>query len=249
MNRFLVLAAGLSAAALIAGCSGTSLNSNVSRIRAVDEATGTTDQATIYINDGSANGSQSYGQASSYLYVNSGASNFGWAINLSAGGLTTAFPAQLAAGDAYSAILLGNASLTAGYQSPFLDITLDDLSAPPSGDSRVRFIHDAPDAGPIDLYVNGALEQANYPYPGTTVVGLPAGASFTAFPFSTQQFSYVNVPAGTISVEFKEAGTSTVLAGPTSFAIKGGDRYSFFLAEPTIAPTIAYSIQQVSDNI
>jgi hypothetical protein len=249
MNRFALLTAGLSVAALLAGCGGTTLNSNVARIRAFNGATGTTAAATIYINDGSANGDQNYGQVSQYLYVNSGTSSFGWSDNESSGGLTSAFSSTLNSGDAYSTILLGRADLQLGTSSPFLDITEDDQTAPPSGDSRIRIIPDAPDAGSVDVYINGSLQQAAFAYPGTTITGIPSGITLTAEPFSLQQFTYFNVRSGNVSVEFKEAGTSTVVAGPTNLNVSEGSRYSIFLMEPTVPPTVTYSIQQISDAL
>jgi hypothetical protein len=249
MNRLLIIIAGLTITLLMAGCGGTSLNSNVARIRAIDVATGTTAAATIYINNGSANGDQTFGQASQYLYVTSGASDFSWAVNLSTGGLTSTFATNLNSGTSYSAILFGRADLQTGNSSPFLDITEDDQTAPPNGDSRIRIIPDAPDANAVDVYINGSLEQATFPYPGTTLTGIPKGLSLTADPFSLQQFTYFNVPSGNVSVEFKEAGTNTVVAGPTNFSVSGGQRYSFFLLEPVTTPTPTYSISQFSDNL
>jgi hypothetical protein len=252
MNRFLCMVAGLSAAALlIAGCGGTSLSSNVARIRAYDGATGTTSTATIYINNGSANGSQNYGQVSSYLYVNSGTSTFAWAVNNLTGGSVTPFPATLNPGSVYSAILLGNASTgnSFGPSSPILDVTVDDQTSPPSGQSRIRIIHDAPDAGSIDVYINGSIQQSSYAYPGSTITGLTPAEIALGTPFSLQNFNYSNAPAGTVKIQINEAGTNTVIAGPTSFPITGGGKYTFFLNEPTVSPSATYSFQQITDSL
>jgi hypothetical protein len=250
MNRILCTVAGLSAAALLlAGCGGTSLNSNVSRIRAYDGATGTTSTATIYINNGSANGSQNYAAVSSYLYVTSGSSNFAWAVNNLTGGSVTPFAANLNQGSVYSAILLGRADVEFGSSSPILDITLDDQTSPPSGDSRIRLIHDAPDAGPVDVYINGTLQQSAYAYPGTTITGLTASQIALGTPFSLQTFAYSNVTSGSIKIQVNEAGTSTVIAGPTSFSVNSGSKYTFFLNEPTVTPAPTYTLSQITDSL
>ncbi len=250
MNRILGTAAGLSVAALfISGCGGSSLSPNVSRIRAYDGATGTTAQAAIYINNGSANGDQNYEQVTPYLYVNSGASTFAWAVNGLTGGATTPFPANLNAGTAYSAILLGRADEQFGTSSPILDITADDQTAPPSGDSRYRLIHDAPDAGAVDVYINGQKEKSGYAYPGTTVVGVSQVQLGEGTPFTLQQFGYSNVAAGSVKVQVNEAGTNTIVAGPTNFSVTAGSRYTFLLLEPTTTPTPTYTLQQIGDNI
>jgi hypothetical protein len=173
MNRFLCIVAGLSATALfLAGCGGSSLSSNVARIRAYNGVTATTAQAAIYINSGSANGLQNYQQITSYLYVNSGTSNFGWSVNNLNGGLNAPFPISLNPGGVYSAFLLGRGDQQFSTSSPVLDISVDDQTAPPSGEARIRLVHDAPDAGAVDVYVNGTLQQSDYAYPGTTITGV-----------------------------------------------------------------------------
>jgi hypothetical protein len=250
MNRIVCMVAGLSAAVLlISGCGGTSLSSNVSRIRAYDGATATSSTATVYINSGSANGSQNYSQVSNYLYVKSGTSNFSWSVNNLSGGVTNSFAANLNSGAVYSAILLGRADEQFGTGAPILDITVDDQTSPPSGDSRIRLIHDAPDANAVDVYVNGTLQQSSYAYPGTTITGLTSAQIALGTPFSLQTFGYTNLPAGSVKIQVNEAGTNTIIAGPTSFSISGGSRYTFFLLEPTVTPSPTYSLQQISDGL
>jgi len=271
MNRFLCMVAGLSAAALlIAGCGGTSLSSNVSRIRAYNGANGTSATATIYINNGSANGDQNYEQVTQYLYVNSGTSTFAWSVNGLTGGSTTPFSANLNSGGVYSTLLLGNATETLTTSSPFLDITADDQTSPPAGQSRIRLIHDAPDAGTIDVYINGVLYdntiynannavytppslssgQIPYEYPGTTLTGLTSSELSLGTPFSLENFGYYNVPAGTVTIKVTEAGNpSAVILPTTSYSVSSGNRYTFFLLEPTTTSPYAYTIQEIGDSL
>jgi hypothetical protein len=249
MNRFLCMVAG-TLAVFIAGCSGSSSSSSsVARIRAYDGATQATGAATIYINSGSANGDQNYEGVSQYLYVNSGTSTFAWAVNTLTGGLVTSFPVVLNSGSVYSAILLGNADDQFGSASPILDVTVDDQTAPPSGDANIRIIHDAPDAGPINVYINGNEEQANYAYPGTTITGLTAAQQEAGTPFSLQNFPYTGVAGGSVTIKIVDAGTSATIAGPTTFTVTAGSRYTFFVLEPTVNPAPTYTLQQITDAL
>lgn len=74
----------------------------------------------------------------------------------------------------------------------------DDYTAPATGEIRVRFIHAAPGAGDVDIYVTA---------PGTNIAGVePAVADLPYLESS----GYLDAPAGTYQVRICPTGTKTV---------------------------------------
>jgi hypothetical protein len=89
----------------------------------------------------------------------------------------------LAASNAYTAIAAG---FLANIEAL---LATDDTSPAASGQARLRVIHASPDAGPVDILVNGQIVLSNVAF-GT--IG-----------------NYLSVPAGTYTIQVNAAGTST----------------------------------------
>ncbi len=111
---------------------------------------------------------------------------------------------ELAAGKAYSLVVVGTSS-----SQQTLTLT-DDLTAPPSGKAKVRFVHASPDAPAVDVAVSGAATPAfgNVAFKGAT--------------------DYATVDAGTVTLNVNAAGTSnTVLALP-NVTLDAGAVYTIY---------------------
>jgi len=82
----------------------------------------------------------------------------------------------------------------------------DDYEAPEQGNIRVRFVHAAPGAGDVDIYVTA---------PGASLAG--AEPTVTDLPYLGST-GYLEVPAGTYQVRICPAGTKTVAidSGPVA---------------------------------
>jgi hypothetical protein len=102
-----------------------------------------------------------------------------------AGTTTTVIDASptLAANDAYTAI-------AAGFLANIEALLATDATSPAtSGQVRLRVIHASPDAGPVDILINGQVVLSNVAF-GTIS-------------------SYLSIPAGTYTIQVNAAGTST----------------------------------------
>jgi hypothetical protein len=103
------------------------------------------------------------------------------------------FTAALAAGSSYTFAFTGPASA----QVPVF--LLDDTTAAPAGNFKIRLIHLAPLGPSMDLYATGVNDDVNSATPVLTA---------TAY---TKASSYVNVPVGNLRLRATQAGTKTVL--------------------------------------
>lgn len=109
----------------------------------------------------------------------------------------------LNAGTIYSAVVVG----TADTQQ--LVLLTDDLSAPPAGQAKVRFMHASPDAPAVDVAVTGGQTLfSNVAYKGSS--------------------SYKTVPAGTVNLEVREAGTNTVVLTLPNVTLGSGVVYTIY---------------------
>ena len=125
-------------------------------------------------------------------------------------------------------VVTGDKGAAAGYTAaaPYSD--------PPSGQSNVRILNGAPDAGPVDVLIGGK--------PVFTAVAYPAfpkrvALTDTTAPAVTPVTLYQAVPSGTLSVQVNVAGTATVLVPATSVPVSGGKSYTIVVTEPTVTPT------------
>lgn len=94
----------------------------------------------------------------------------------------------------------------------------DDLTAPASGKAHVRFVHLSPDAPAVDVTTNT----------GAIVFGNRSFKSATAF---------TPLDAGTVNLQVRVAGTSTVALSLPAITLEAGKIYTIFargfLAPPT----------------
>lgn len=94
----------------------------------------------------------------------------------------------------------------------------DDLTAPASGKAHVRFVHLSPDAPAVDVTTNT----------GAIVFGNRAFKSATSF---------TPLDAGTVNLQVRVAGTSTVALSLPAITLEAGKIYTIFargfLAPPT----------------
>lgn len=139
-----------------------------------------------------------YSAVSSYLTLTAGTHRI--TVN-AAGTATTVIDVSptLAADGAYTAIA---ANFVASIQ-PLL--ATDQTQAPAAGQSRLRVIHAAPDAGPVDILVNGQVVLSNVAFGAIS--------------------SYLPLAAGNYNVQVNVAGTATTAIQAT-VSLGSGVNYS-----------------------
>ena len=259
-----LLGAGAVLAALLSAGCGSSSSDPTARIRGVDLSpnAGT---AGVLANSYALGGDLSFGESSPYLYSGQGVSTFGFTASTGTpSGVTTTFPAsptlQLNTGSFYTAYLIGLAALpdigvakpdprliqtvvtgdkgaAAGYtaSAPYTD--------PPSGSANVRILNGAPDAGPVDVLINGKVAFSNVPYPAFPT---RAAATDTSDPAAIPVTLYQATPAGTLSVQVNVTGTAKVLVPAMNVSVSGGNAYTLVVTEPATTPT--YGVYTASDQ-
>jgi len=251
------------AALLSAGC-GSSGSDPTARLRGVDLSpnAGT---AGVLGNSYALGGDLSFGQGSgSYLFAGQGISTFGFTTSIGTpSGATTTYPVsptlQLNNNSFYTAYLIGLAALPdvkPGKPDPRLlqtvvtgdrgaaagYVTSSPYSDPPSGQSNVRILNAAPDAGPVDVLINGKPVFINVAYPAfPTRVATTDTTGAAVTPVTL----YQAVPSGTLSVQVNATGTATVLVPATNVSASGGKAYTIVVTEPTTTPT--YGLYTSSD--
>lgn len=264
-----LLGAGMMLAALLSAGCGSSGSDPTARLRGVDLSpnAGT---AGVLGNSYALGGDLSFGQGSgSYLFAGQGISTFAFTTSVGTpSGATTTYPVsptlQLNNNSFYTAYLIGLAALpdvkpgkpdlrllqtvvtgdrgaAAGYtaSSPYSD--------PPSGQSNVRILNAAPDAGPVNVLINGkpVFTGVAYPaFPTRVATTDTTGAAVTPVTL------YQAVPSGTLSIQVNTtgaatAGAATVLVPATNVSVSGGKAYTVVVTEPTTTPT--YGLYTSSD--
>ncbi|MFQ3599025.1 MAG: DUF4397 domain-containing protein [Chloroherpetonaceae bacterium] len=145
-----------------------------------------------------------------YLSVNAGTRNV--KVNV-AGTTTTVINADLPleANRNYSVFAIDSVSKITAL------VTNDDLTAPAAGKAHVRFIHLSPNAPAVDV----------------SLVGQPAGQGlFTNRTFNTTitaaQQAFTPVDAGTVNLEVRVAGTTTVALSLPNITLDAGKIYTIF---------------------
>ena len=107
-----------------------------------------------------------------------------------------------------------------------LEVYVDNNAAPAAGQGHVRVVHLSPDAGPVDIFAEGA---------GVVVPNL-------AFPNAAD---YLPLDAATYNLEVRAAGTDTVAFDIGAVPIEAGKVYSAFalgLADGTPALTVKLTV-------
>ena len=203
--------------------------------------------------------------SSPYLYSGQGVSTFGFTASTGTpSGVTTTFPAsptlQLNTGSFYTAYLIGLAALpdvavakpdprllqtvvtgdkgaAAGYtaSAPYTD--------PPSGSANIRILNGAPDAGSVDVLINGKVAFTNVPYPAFPT---RVATTDTSDPAANPVTLYQAAPSGTLSVQVNATGTAKVIVPATNISVSGGNAYTVVVTEPATTPT--YGVYTASDQ-
>lgn len=238
--------------AILTGCGSVSGTKDYARIRAVDAAVNAA-TANVLVNGSSANGDLTQGQATSYLYIGTGKSSFGFTTTatLPAGATPVTGPdLDLSNGQFYSVFLLGRYDVPVrsttylGVTDPrFLQVVvLDDAHpAAASGQALVRVIDAAPDAGPVDVLTNGAVPDTAF-----------AGVGYVTPTTTYYNAPYVSVAAGSVSVQVNNGGASTIVIPARTVGLAAGKAYTLIVQEsPTATGTTftpTYTVQLISDN-
>jgi len=259
-----LLGAGMTFTALLSAGCGSSGSDPTARLRGVDLSpnAGT---AGVLANSYAMGGDLSFGQGSSYIYAGQGVSTFGFTTSIpTPSGVTATYPPnttlQINNNSFYTAYLIGLAALpdnSPGKPNPRLlqTVVTGDRGAaagytaaapysdPPSGQANLRILNGAPDAGTVDVLINGKPVFTGVAYPAfpkrlaTTDTTTPAAIPVTL---------YQVVPSGTLSVQVNATGAATVLVPATNISVSGGKAYTLVVTEPTVAPT--YGLYTASDQ-
>ena len=237
------------------GC-GSSGSDPTARLRGIDLSpnAGT---AGVLANSYALGGDLNFGQGSSYLYAGQGVSTFGFTTSTSVpSGVTITYPAsptlQLNNNLFYTAYLIGLAAVpdaSLGKPDPRLIQTVvtgdrgaaagytaaAPYSDPPSGQANVRILNGAPDAGTVDVLINGkaAFTGVSYPAFPTRVA-----TTDTTAPATTPVTLYQAVPSGTLSVQVNATGTLKALVPATNVSVSSGQAYTIVVTEPTTTPDL-----------
>jgi hypothetical protein len=144
-----------------------------------------------------------YGTASAYLPVKSGSRK----IDVAPTGTTTNVidvTPDLKDKAAYTVLA---ANLVANIEPVLLT---DDNTPPSAGNVKVRIVHGAPSAGPVDVYVTA---------PGDDLTTATPTLSNVAFKVASD---YLSVPAGSYQIRVTVAGTKTVAIDSGTVALTAG---------------------------
>ena len=172
----------LAAAFVMSACGGGDSNTAPQTRLRVLHASPDAPNVDVYVDGTKVLSNVPYPALSQYLSLPAGQHR----IQVNAAGTTTtvidASP-SLGANAAYTAIAAG---FLANIE-PLL--ATDETAAAATGQARLRVIHASPDAGPVDILVNGQIVLSNVPFGAIS--------------------NYLSVPAGTYTVQVNAAGTST----------------------------------------
>jgi len=149
-------------------------------------------------------------QNTGYLSVNAGTRNV--KVNV-AGTTTTVINANLPleANRNYSVFAIDSVSKISAL------VTIDDLTAPAAGKAHVRFIHLSPNAPAVDVSVVGQAAGQ----------GLFTNRTFNKTITAAQQ-AFTPVDAGTVNLEVRVAGTTTVALNLPNVRLDAGKIYTVF---------------------
>jgi hypothetical protein len=181
------------------------------------------------VNSGSANGSQPFEQASSYLYLNGGQSTFTFTLGSYTSNAYPTTSLNLITGHYYTAIAYGRADVGAtDLRYPGLIVLADNSAAIPSGTSLVRFVNAAPDGG-SSTFSQNSTQLSNQQAYGTAS-------------------AYFSVPSGSFNFIANNSAASPI---SKTFSISSGSAYTIVLDENTIpsgTTAAAYDMVLLQDN-
>lgn len=132
---------------------------------------------------------------------------------------TTNSPIVVTSGNSYTIVAVGtvaNGTLQAL-------VAPDDLTAPQSGQFRLRVIHAAPAATPVDVYATTPTTDLS-----------TAVAAVSSFTYKSITVPYIGIPAGSYRFRITTAGTKNVLidSGTTGFPLSNGKIYTAIAVNP-----------------
>lgn len=245
-----------------AGCGSSSNSTDSSHIRAVNVAVNA-GNASVTVNGGAVDGNLAVGQVSKYNFIGKGDSTFGFTTDVALGSLVQLRVGPTLAlnnGSYYTGYLIGRTDVTnkntdpkflqsvvTGDRGAAVNYTLSSpYAAPPSGSANIRVLNAAPDAGPVDVLINGKIAYAAVAYPvfPTVPVSIPPAKIAPAVNPVT---AYIAVPASGQTIQVNAAGTGTVLVTAAPFVISSGNVYTVVITEPTVVPTLTYGLVTVTD--
>ncbi len=234
LRRAAVLLLALSGgAAALTGCGGGGggSSSGLAHFRAVD-AVPNGGQATVLFNGSSYTGTQGFSLNSVYLNLDSGSDTLSFTLTSPSTLTYSTVNQSLSSGSYYSAVAVGRTDVApTDARYPRLVVLTDDPTTPPVGDTRLRVVQSAPDAGSVDLLIDGQVAASGVSY------GAAGG--------------YVNVAGGSHTVQINQAGTSTVLAPAQTVSPAAGTIYSIYILEEFeagVTPlTPTYSFELLGD--
>jgi hypothetical protein len=218
--RYLAILSVTITVSLIAGCGGGDDNPGDTHLRVL-HASPDAPNVDVYVDNGLTLANVPYPTASNYLTIPAGAHN----IKINAAGTTTTVinvSPSLSVDGFYTAIA---ANFVASIQ-PLL--ATDNSAAPPTGQARLRVIHAAPDAGPVDILINGQVVLSNVPFATIS--------------------SYLTVAAGTYDVKVNAAGTSTTAIRASITADSGNNYTAVAIGSIKTAATNPLAIKVLVDG-
>ena len=173
----------------------------------INAAPSTTDTLSVFVDTSKYNSGNGiiYNANSTYLPVLAGNQSF----NIRNGRLNSSpmyvnnFSYNLERGNAYSFFIYDTVPASGGT-ARVLKLK-DDLTLPATGQTKVRFLHLAPNGGPVDITLvrTTVTPQDSITISNKTFIG--------ANPDENALAAFMSVPGGTYTVKVKTAGTQTVL--------------------------------------
>jgi len=233
MSRAALIALG-AVTILAAGCSSSGTtgigSSDVVRIRTVDTVPNS-GNAAININNGTVAGSQTFFSGTDYRFLEPGNATVTFTFDVN----TTTYesiPTNVLGGQTYSVLVMGRADITdpSDPRYPIATIVQDNQAATASGTADLRVVLAGPDAGGVDVIVNGTTVASNVAYEAVV--------------------PYANYPAGTINVSIVNHASHAVLVPTTPVSAGTGHSVTAFLVEPTepAGATVAtYALDTLTD--
>lgn len=238
----------LLAAALLAGCSGSSSTKNTARIRGVDAAVNA-GTVSVLVNNGSTNGSLNFLDVSDYLFVEPKDNiRFSYATSATVPANTSVKNtlATLTKDQFYTAFLIGRADLPAkdtgdkdkdgkpiyANDPRFLQIVVAPARVtPPSGQASIRVLNAAPELPFVTVRLQGDNPKTDFPFFDPDYTSTPAFRTLSVPPrvyqvniFTPNSGNNSVVPATTITPEPNKSYTLIVteqLSGTPAVPVYG----------------------------
>ncbi len=221
--------AALGGMMLLSGCGGGSNNTTNAQIRAIDVSAngGTT---SVYVNGTQIGGSQGYSNVTGYQSFGGGPASVTFSMSADSGTSYPAVSQNFLVSNYYSLVLVGRSDVTSPTDPryPTVIAIQDAFNTSYTSQAAVRLVYAAPDAGPVDVLINGIVVATGATYKGVS--------------------SLFSQPSGNVTIQVNQTGTGTVLVPSQTLGLSSGQVYTLFVVEPTVSATPAYSIQQIDDT-